>query len=122
METPISRQYGLLGVFSLLTRRHLTHGFWLFSTLHGMLAVAFVLVSLSLFQVGAPACLPNPRSLSQRRNVTHDGESYPIGLWVNDWDAAYVTSGVVHILMEDFWELEFTGSTTLVFGVRDPRA
>ena len=87
-----------------------------------MLAVAFVLVSLSLFQVGAPACLPNPRSLSQRRNVTHDGESYPIGLWVNDWDAAYVTSGVVHILMEDFWELEFTGSTTLVFRVRDPRA
>ena len=69
-----------------------------------MLAVAFVLFSFNLFQVGAPACLPNPRSLSQRRNVTHDGESYPIGLWVNDWDAAYVTSGVVHILIEDFWE------------------
>ncbi|CAE7627877.1 unnamed protein product [Symbiodinium sp. CCMP2456] len=66
-----------------------------------MLAVAFVLFSFNLFQVGAPACLPNPRSPSQRRNVTHDGESYPIGLWVNDWDAAYVTSGVVHILIEE---------------------
>eukprot|EP00439_Symbiodinium_sp_Y106_P051899 s2250_g6.t3 len=40
-------------------------------------------------------------SSSILRNVTHDGESYPIGLWVNDWDAAYVTSGVVHILMEE---------------------
>ena len=87
-----------------------------------MLAVAFVLVSLSLFQVGAPACLPNPRSLSQRRNVTHDGESYPIGLWVNDWDAAYVTSGVVHILMEDFWELEFYRKHHLSFSGAGPKS
>ena len=47
------------------------------------------------------SCLPNAKSAEQRQNLTASGESYPIGLWVGDWDAAYVTSGVVHILLED---------------------
>ena len=46
------------------------------------------------------ACLPNARSPSQRNNLTSNSESYPIGLFIQDWDANYVTSNALHILLE----------------------
>ena len=48
------------------------------------------------------ACFPSvavPKS--DRKFLTGPRGPYPIGVWVCDWPAAYVTSEVVHILLEE---------------------
>ena len=53
---------------------------------------------------GSPAttCLPDAIAPSQRQPLRHaNGESYPLGLWISDWAAGYVTSAVIHILIEE---------------------
>ena len=54
---------------------------------------AFNPENLSCF---ADAILPE-----QRRNVSNGEESYPIGLFIMDWDAAHATSAMVEILIEE---------------------
>ena len=61
-----------------------------------------LLVVVTLTRVAVPTCFPDGIPVSQRRNLRQaNDESYPLGLWVNDWAAAYVTSAVVHILIEE---------------------
>ena len=36
-----------------------------------------------------------------RKFLSGPNGPYPIGVWVCDWPAAYVTSEVVHILLEE---------------------
>ena len=66
--------------------------------LHAAVAVAVLFQQVPSI---VASCLPNAKSPELLQNLTSMGKSYPIGLWVNDWDAAHVTSGVVHILLKD---------------------
>ena len=80
------------------------------------LASFLVLTGLSSLwtTVGEASCLPDSINASQRRNLTGYGESYPIGVLVSNWDASYVTSAVVHILLEDCFILYCSPSTRAV--------
>ena len=48
------------------------------------------------------ACFPSVAvPQSDRKFLTGPQGPYPIGVWVCDWPAAYVTSAVIHILLEE---------------------
>ena len=69
----------------------------------GMALFSGSVFRLVLFVVvtAVPSCFPDGIPVTQRRNLRQGNDEFPLGLWVNDWAAAYVTSAVVHILIEE---------------------
>ena len=47
------------------------------------------------------SCLTDPIPENARNNITIDGQSLPLGLWVHDWDSAAVVTEVMKILVEE---------------------
>ncbi|CAK9078696.1 unnamed protein product [Durusdinium trenchii] len=62
-----------------------------------LLVVAFGIIAFAL----ADTCLVDAIPEDQRKYLVNDGESYPLGLWINGWPAGFVTAHVVWILLED---------------------
>ncbi|CAK9044742.1 unnamed protein product [Durusdinium trenchii] len=61
----------------------------------------FIFVNLFL-STSSSSCLPDAVPETLRKNLIHStGQSYPVGLWVNGWEAAYATSALVQVLMEE---------------------
>jgi hypothetical protein len=48
-----------------------------------------------------PQCLPDAVPESERKSLGGEQGLYPIGIWVNDWPAGYVTAAVVRILLAE---------------------
>ena len=48
-----------------------------------------------------PQCLPDAVPESERKSLVGEQGLYPIGIWVNDWPAGYVTAAVVRILLAE---------------------
>eukprot|EP00913_Durusdinium_trenchii_P000568 g524.t1 len=64
-----------------------------------LLVVAFGIIAFAL----ADTCLVDAIPEDQRKYLVNDGESYPLGLWINGWPAGFVTAHVVWILLEETW-------------------
>ena len=58
--------------------------------------------TLGSLAVADSTCLSDAISESHRQNLTQPtGESYPVGVWVNDWAAGHVTAGLAKILIKE---------------------
>lgn len=55
----------------------------------------------SVFVEAESTCFANAVVEGDRKYLSGPSGPYPIGVWVCDWPAAYVTSEVVHILLEE---------------------
>ncbi|CAE7335693.1 RPS6 [Symbiodinium natans] len=63
--------------------------------------VSLLLILIRDAAGAARQCLPNPVEERFRKNVTVDGISRPIGIWVNGWDSAEVVSELYGILVSE---------------------
>eukprot|EP00439_Symbiodinium_sp_Y106_P027080 s7758_g3.t1 len=53
-------------------------------------------------QYSRASCLPEAIDIGQRKYLTNvNGESYPIGMWIGDWDASFLTTHLLKIIIED---------------------
>ena len=59
------------------------------------------LSSVLVFTEAESTCFTNAVAEVDRKFLSGPNGPYPIGVWVCDWPAAYVTSEVVHILLEE---------------------
>ena len=59
------------------------------------------LSSVWVFTEAKSTCFANAVAEGDRKALSGPDGPYPIGVWVCDWPAAYVTSEVVHILLEE---------------------
>ena len=72
--------------------------------MEGMAAVAWLVLVAVLFpsQTGA-SCLPAAIDIGERKYLTNvNGESYPIGVYMGNWDASFLTSHLLKIIIEDW--------------------
>ena len=82
----------------------------LFSRTSGKLALGVV---VSVISIGVPTCFPDALPVNQTRNLRQaNGEIYPLGLWVNDYLAAQVSSSVLRILIEERLGYNITETVT----------
>ena len=68
-----------------------------------MAGMARLVLAAVLFpaQTGA-SCLPEAINTSQRKYLTNaNGESYPIGMYIGAWDASFLTTHLLKIIIED---------------------
>ncbi|CAE7690883.1 unnamed protein product [Symbiodinium sp. CCMP2592] len=48
------------------------------------------------------SCLSAAINISERKYLTNvNGESYPIGMWIGDWDASFMTTHLLKIIIEE---------------------
>ena len=66
-------------------------------------SMAWLVLVAVLFpsQAGA-SCLPEAIDIAERKYLTNlYGESYPMGVYVGNWDASFLTSHLLKIIVED---------------------
>mmetsp|Transcript_7930 Transcript_7930/g.17576 ORF Transcript_7930/g.17576 Transcript_7930/m.17576 type:complete len:1446 (+) Transcript_7930:112-4449(+) len=93
------------------------------------LSIAILIIGLSNNRTLADTCLDNGIPLSERKNVTVNEVSMPIGFWLGDWASAKVATGVAEVLVQEVLGYDtqislLTGSSTVglyaVAGCADP--
>lgn len=72
---------------------------------------------LAAVVAGAERCLEDAIAPSERRNLSNtEGESYPLGIWVNQWASGELTAAMAQILIQEklgFHVLTGKGSVTV---------
>lgn len=66
-----------------------------------LLACCYLLLVSASGAESAPMCFEHAIPAQNRKSLQGASGPYPIGVWVCDWPAAYMTSAMVRILLEE---------------------